>query len=176
MRLFIFFILVITFFQPTEDSILWNENEKLSWNDFKGTPISTINAAALTASGLTFDFSAKTSQSKLIEFKAIVEARFYPDKSWYQKKYVNSVVLAHEQLHFDITELHARKLRKQIAEANFTLKIKREISIIHNSVNKQLREMQNKYDHDSDYSRSIVTQQKWQAFVYSELDKLSEYK
>ena len=73
MKLFIFFLLVITFFQPTEDSILWNENEKLSWNDFKGTPISTINAAALTASGLIFDFSAKTSQSKLIELKQLLK-------------------------------------------------------------------------------------------------------
>ncbi len=176
MRLFYFFLLVITFFQPSENSILWNENDRLNWSDFKGEPTSNINAAALTASGLTFDFSAKTTQTKLIEFKAIVEARFYPDQSWYRKEYINSVVLAHEQLHFDITELHARKLRKQIAEANFTIKIKREISRLHSTINKQLKEMQNKYDRDSDYSRSIEIQKKWQAFVNSELDKLSKYK
>ena len=176
MRLFIFFLLVITFFQPSENSILWNENERLNWSDFKGEPTSNINAAALTASGLTFYFSVKTTHTRLIEFNVIVEARFYPNQSWYRKKHVNSVVLAHEQLHFDITELHARKLRKQIAEANFTIKIKREISKLHNTVNKQLKEMQNKYDRDSDYSRSIETQKKWQAFVKRELDKLSKYK
>ena len=176
MRLFIFFLLVIAFFQPSENSILWNENERLNWSDFKGEPTSNINAAALTASGLTFDFSAKTTQTKLIEFTAIVEARFYPDQSWYRKEYINSVVLAHEQLHFDITELHARKLRKQIAEANFTIKIKREISRLHSTINKELKEMQNKYDRDSDYSRSIETQKKWKVFVKRELDKLSKYK
>lgn len=176
MRLIIFFLLINTFFQPTEYSILWSENERLSWDDFKGTPTSTIDAAALTASGLTFDFSAKTTQIKLIEFKAIVEARFYPDQSWYRKEYINSVVLAHEQLHFDITELYARKLRKRISEANFTIKIKREISKLHNTINKELKEMQNRYDSESDYSRSLTTQQKWQAFVNRELDNLSKYK
>ena len=171
-----FFFLVITFIQPTEDSILWNENKRLAWSDFRGTPTSTINAAALTASGLTFDFSAKTTQTKLIEFNTIVEARFYPNQSWYRKEYVNSVVLAHEQLHFDITELHARKLRKQMTEANFTIKIKREISKLHSTINKQLKEMQNKYDRDSDYSRSVETQKKWQTLVNRELNKLSKYK
>ncbi len=172
----LFFLLVITFIQPSEDSILWSENERLNWSDFKGKPPSNINAAALTASGLTFDFSAKTTQTKLIEFKAIVEARFYPAQSWYRKEYINPVVLAHEQLHFDITELHARKLRKQITEANFTINIKREISKLHRTINKLLEEMQNKYDRESDYSRSIETQRKWQTFVKSELDKLSKYK
>lgn len=170
-----FCLLVITFTQPSEDSILWNENDRLNWSDFKGTPSSNINAVALTASGLTFDFSAKTSKTRLIEFKAIVEARFYPDQSWYRKEHINSVVLAHEQLHFDITELHARKLRKQIAETSFTINIKREISKLRTTINKQLKEMQSKYDRDSDYSRSIETQKKWQTFVKRELDKLSKY-
>jgi len=169
-------IIVLIFSQQVEYSILWSENERLNWSDFKGTPVSNINAAALTASGLTFDFSAKTTQTKLIEFKAIVEARFYPDRSWYRKGYINPVVLAHEQLHFDITELHARKLRRQIAEANFTINIKREISTLHRTINKLLKEMQNKYDRESDYSRSKETQRKWQTLVKSELDKLSKYK
>ncbi|MBT8393411.1 MAG: DUF922 domain-containing protein [Bacteroidia bacterium] len=155
---------------------MWNENERLSWYDFKGLPNSKFEAAALTATGLTFDFSARATKTKLLDFTAVVEARFYPDKSWYLKKYANPVVLAHEQLHFDITELYARKLRKQIAETNFTIKIQREISKLHFDINKQLKEMQNDYDRESDYSRILVTQQKWQDFVYDELNKLSKYK
>lgn len=170
--LFLFFIC----FQPNEESILWDETHRLEWSDFKGNPNLNSDAVAITASGLTFDFSARTTSTLLVDFTAIVEAHFYPDQSWYKEDHVNNIVLAHEQLHFDITELHARKLRKRIKESNFSLNIKKEISILHANINKELKAFQNKYDSESDYSRSVETQKEWQIYVQHELEKVSKYK
>ncbi len=177
MSKFIFLFLIIVGFLPIEEeSILWNENHRLEWSDFKANPNFNSDAVAITASGLTFSFSARTISSKLVDFTATVEAHFYPDQSWYKKGHVNNIVLAHEQLHFNITELHARKLRKQIDVTNFSLNIKKEISKLHANINKELKAFQNKYDSESDFSRSIETQQEWQVFVKQELRKLSKYK
>ncbi len=177
MSKFIFLFLIIVGFLPIEEeSILWNENHRLEWSDFKANPNFNNDAVAITASGLTFSFSARTTSSKLVDFTATVEAHFYPDQSWYKKDHTNNIVLAHEQLHFDITELYARKLRKQIEEYSFSVKIKQEISKLHTNINKELKEFQNEYDSKSDYSRSIEAQKKWQVFVKQELNKLSEYK
>jgi len=177
MSKFIYLFLFFISFQPSEEEyILWNENHRLEWNDFKGAPIINGDAAAITASGLTFSFSARTTSTRLVDFTAIVEAHFYPNQSWYIKEHVNNIVLAHEQLHFDITELHARKLRKQIDEANFSVNIKKEISKLHTNINKELKEFQKKYDTETNYSRSIETQKEWQIFVNQELKKLSKYK
>ena len=173
---FFYLFLFLICFHPNEESILWNETRRLEWSDFKGNPNFNSDAAAITASGLTFDFTATTTSIRLIDFTATVEAHFYPGKSWYKKDRVNRIVLAHEQLHFDITELYARKLRKQIDEASFSVDIKQEISNLHSKINKELKAFQNKYDSESDYSRSIESQKKWQIFVKHELSKLSKYK
>ena len=98
----------------SEDSMAWNESRKLTWNDFKANPKPKSNAAALTASGITFGYSVKTSGQRIIDFSVSVEAHFYPDKSWYLKDKGNAHILKHEQLHFDITELYTRKFKEQL--------------------------------------------------------------
>src|SRR5690606_40361550 len=40
---------------------------------------------------------------------------FNPHLSWVVPASRNDYLLKHEQLHFDITELHARKLRRELA-------------------------------------------------------------
>ncbi len=173
----VFYILIFfVFCQPIENSILWSDTCRLEWSDFKGRPDLYMDAAALTASGLSMDLKAKTTKTSLIEFKVIVEARFYPDQSWYKKELASSQVLAHEQLHFDITELHARKLRERIDHAELTINIKKEISLLSKTVNQELKVMQKEYDRDSNYSRNNETQIRWQNFVSAELYKLSKYK
>ena len=173
----VFHILIFfVFCQPVENSILWSETDRLNWSDFKGQPDLNIDAAALTASGLSTDLTAKTTKTSLMEFNVIIEARFYPDQSWYKKEFANSQVLAHEQLHFDITELHARKLRQRIDNAKLTINIKKEISLLSETVIKELKVMQKEYDRDTNYSRNSENQIRWQKFVSSELYKLSKYK
>lgn len=172
----LFILIFFICFQPIENSILWNEKDRLDWSDFKGKPDLKMDAAALTASGLSFELSAKTSKFSLIEFNAVVEARFYPDKSWYKKEFANSFVLAHEQLHFDITELYARKFRQKIDQATFTVHIKKELSALNKSINMELKEMQQEYDRDSNFSRNAETQLRWQGLIQNELKKLTKYK
>jgi len=173
-RYFYIFLFLICV-HSEEQSILWDVNHRLDWNDFIGEPSSNSDAVAITASGLTFDFTARTTDQQLVDFSAIIEARFYPEQSWCKKAHVNTIILAHEQLHFDITELHARKLRKQIDQANFSRNIKKEISILHSNIKKELKEFQKQYDSGSDYSRNGEGQKQWQIFVSQELEKLSNY-
>ena len=172
----IYLLWILLSFQPNEVSILWDENYLLKWSDFKGRADDSIDAAALTASGITLEISAKTTSTELINYNAVVQAHFYPFQSWYKQRFADSFVLAHEQLHFDITELYARKLRKQIDEAKFTIKIKQEISSLNKRINRELKKTQKQYDQDSHYSRDRQVQKQWQEFVERELNKLSEYK
>ena len=140
----------------SEETIDWNGKTKLHWGNFKATPEQNTDAVAITASGITYGFRSKTySNSSKIEYTTSVLAQFYPEKSWYLKERVNDTVLGHEQLHFDITELHARKFRKRIKEVKLTKNIKEEISKIYDEINQSLQQMQNAYDNGSDYSRAV---------------------
>jgi len=89
---------------------------------------------------------------------------------------VNEIVLAHEQLHFDITELHARKLRYNIDTFKFSIDIKSEMNNLQIKANQELEAMQKQYDNETNYSINVDVQKKWQIFIQGELKKLDAYK
>ena len=161
---------------PSENQLVWDAEYRLSWSDFRGEPQDDMDAVAITASGLSSSFSARTTTTDLVDYRSIVIAHFYPDKSWYKQGMVNDIVLAHEQLHFDITELNARKLRKRIAESNFSINIKSEMNRLVDQANEDLETMQEMYDSQSNYSMDVESQKKWQLYVMDELKRLSNYK
>ncbi len=160
----------------TEELVIsWTESKKLSWDDFKATTPSDSNAVALTASGMTFSFSVRELNDKFVSFNAKVEAHFYPNKSWIINERANDFILAHEQLHFDITELHVRKLRQQIAMLKVSQDIKENLRNLHQHSNEELAIMQNQYDAQTDHSRNIEKQLDWHKFIHFELNILKSF-
>jgi len=154
----------------------WSDDLQLQWEDFNGTPTLGTTVVAVTASGLSFGFSTKMTETQLVDYTVFVDAHFYPDKSWYVKERANSVILDHERLHFDITELHARKFKQRIAQTKFDLRINSQMERIHNTITDELRQMQQKYDTETDHSQNVDKQKEWQKFIKVQLDKLSYYK
>ncbi|MGJ8593336.1 MAG: DUF922 domain-containing protein [Aquaticitalea sp.] len=162
---------------PMNDKVIsWRDDLKLTWTDFKGPPKAHKYAVAVTASGITFEFSVKELNAEIISFDTKVEAHFYPDKSWYIKKEGTPQILAHEQLHFDITELYARKFRQQIAQLKVNGKLKTQLRELHLNINKELALAQNLYDQETDNSVNRDFQAKWVLYVEQELAKLEAYK
>jgi len=168
-------LLSLCLFQQ-DRSMTWSDDLQLQWEDFNGTPTRGTTVVAVTASGLSFGFSTKMTETQLVEYTAFVDAHFYPDKSWYVKERANSVILDHERLHFDITELHARKFKQRIAQTKFDLRINSQMERIHNTITDELRQMQQKYDTETDHSQNVDKQKEWQKFIKVQLDKLSYYK
>ncbi|MDO5981113.1 DUF922 domain-containing protein [Flavivirga spongiicola] len=154
----------------------WNESYKLSWSDFKDAPNKHVSAVAVTASGITFGFSVSTTDDQVVGFTSEVHAHFYPEKSWYKKEQADSHVLDHEQLHFDITELHARKFRQRIDQVKISNSVRDQLKSIHNTINKELSQLQNRYDSETNYSRNVDAQTKWKIYITNELKKLAKYK
>lgn len=164
-------------FQDDEPVISWNESYKLSWADFKAKPHNHNDAAAITASGITFGFSIRqTDRNQVISFDADVHAHFYPEQSWYKVEVVDDHILSHEQLHFDITELYARKFRYRISQLKVSNNIRKQLKKIHNDINSELSSLQTQYDNETDYSRNYETQAKWQKSIKAELETFSKFK
>ena len=172
-------LLVLCFLcvQNDEPVLSWNASRKLSWSDFKAKPNKSDSAVAITASGITFGFSiTQTSNNNVVSFTSEVHAHFYPEQSWYKMSVANNHILGHEQLHFDITELFARKFRYRISQLDVSNSIRRQLNKIDKEINRALSQMQNKYDNETDYSRNFDFQSKWKNFIATELDKFSNFK
>lgn len=159
-----------------EESFTWNESHKLTWADFKSQPDVSRDAVALTASGITFGYSLKTFEDRIIGFTTSVEAHFYPNKSWYKKGKANDITLKHEQLHFDITELYARMFREQLSKISVNQNIALQLNTLNNSINEIHNATQKKYDAESKHSTDIAKQKQWEVFIAAELKKLDQYK
>lgn len=176
MTKFIFILCCLFLSIEEENMISWNEAYKLSWQDFKGQPKFEIDAVATTASGITFKYGITHNSSGIVGYNTTVKAHFYPKKSWYKPERASDYILSHEQLHFDITELHARIFRFQIKDLELKINLKEQLEFKHKNIIEALSIMQDKYDTESDFSRNPELQAKWQKYVQAELEKLETYK
>ena len=105
--------------QEIVESIEWDASRKLTWEDFRGSvPLDAVPAAT-TASGISYEYSANLMHHEVyLDFE--VTAYFYPNESWYTPDSCDAFILQHEQLHFDISEVFARKMRMKLRSTSFT--------------------------------------------------------
>jgi len=148
------------------DEIVWSPNRKLIWEDFKGTPpeAPVESTVAVTCSTMDLEFhNAKNYK---------VESKFIKSKSWTVTD--DPGMLSHEQLHFDITELHVRKIRKSFDSLSV-----RKITNFANydEIYKSNIEKCNKYQdlYDSEVLGNNKNQQQWIKKVTAELLKLKRF-
>ena len=155
--------------QSVEDAIQWNNGRKLVWEDFMGEPDSNATNAALTSSGIEFKYGYNDGK-----FEYTIKCLFEKEKSWAKVK--TDYILAHEQLHFDISEIHARKLNRDLKDFNFNpATAQKEIGIIYNSIMKAQTAMQQEYDAATDHSRNKEQQAVWVLKIKTELAKLQAF-
>ena len=174
-----FFLILVVFLNSSVidgETIEWNDAKKLSWADFKGPKQTDSDAAAVTASGITFTYSVRKTDNRITDFDAQAEAYFYTEDSWYIEDRCNDHILAHEQLHFDITELHVRIFRYRLTRLQVSQNIKAQLNTLHKAVNKELADMQSQYDTQSQNSINKEEQAKWAAYVTENLKKFEAYK
>ncbi len=173
--LILFLIFSLGFSSSDEEKVEWSEDYKLSWSDFKGEPNRNSGYVASTNSGISFSYSYGFKYDELV-LDYEVKSNFYPNLSWYLPSIVTENTLKHEQTHFDISEIHARILRKRISETQFTKKVETEIESLYNSVETERRAMQNQFDEETDHSNIKDKEIAWERFVAQQLKELNDWK
>ncbi|WP_103070036.1 DUF922 domain-containing protein [Aquimarina sediminis] len=100
---------------------------------------------------------------------------FYKKKSWLGNK-KDPKHLAHEQLHFDIAELFARKMRKAFKELkNKRIKNFDDYQKVYNKYWKACKTYQNTYDRETFNGSMPIPSNDWLLKVDKELYELEEY-
>lgn len=163
-----FMFLTVSGFSQKQELIPWKEGERLSWNDFTKKRSNNHNGLqALTTAGIGVEFECNGPEPKVL-----VTCHFKKKESWTRN--TESVeLLAHEQLHFDITELFARKLRKQLDEVSDPCgKGSSKVQGIYNSNFKSLNEYQTRYDKHTKHGLNEKEQADWIKKVNDELKEL----
>ena len=172
MNLNIFFICCILYnfqFNDIKDYIIWSD-QKLKIIDFKGVSNKGFNKVAETAYHITRSI---TFTDDSICFYIV--NNFNRNRSWIEKK--TTKILKHEQLHFDISELYARKIRKSfylipISKNSF----ENQLDSLFNKFMVELNYEQDKYDLETQHSIIDSAQIRWEKEINIKIKFLESYK
>ncbi|WP_242928981.1 DUF922 domain-containing protein [Pontibacter vulgaris] len=152
-------------------TLAWSPSRRLSWEDFKGNPDDGNPHHALTAANLAVDAKCKNDR-----FEYNVTCVFLPTESWSKNK-KSDKLLFHEQLHFDLTEVHARLLRKKLQKIGSSCSnVKTTMTPAVNQVFKEWKAEQDLFDKKSNHGLNSDVQQEWAANIEKRLQELEAYK
>lgn len=135
--------------------IPWVPDYRLSWDDFLCEPKHNTDAVASTSTALGIAYQIRGGK---LTYQ--ITCKFSKKKSWGLVK--TPYILAHEQAHFDITEIFARKLNQALQ--NYTLNrptFQKDINTIYESIVKTKEAVQAAYDGETDHSRNKRKQAEW---------------
>jgi len=157
--------------RPT-DGIIWDANTKLNWDDFQGRPLTISKDVAVPIINLAYKYNP-VGDSIIITVQAV----FHKKKSWQKKKEANLYLLSHEQGHFDLYEIYARKIRKELLKHD-KYKRKNAGTYIDKTVayyTNMLMKEQDLYDNETKHSLDKTMQQEWLQKISDELSALDAY-
>ncbi|GAL01853.1 DUF922 domain-containing protein [Nonlabens ulvanivorans] len=156
-----------------EKKFTFQEKPVLTWDDFMGTPPVDAHHAASVNSGIAYGYSAKRTRDQVtIEFD--VRSEFYPQLSWKKDLLEDDAqLLRHEQLHWNISELHARILKRAFDNYNPTQNYKVEILGIFKRVESNRQTMQARYDKETNHGLILSKQREWETYISQEFFKTS---
>lgn len=178
MKLFIILSLIINSIYSNnviEERIPWREGEKLTWAMFKGKPEHVGNFVASTNSGISLSFGVRTIAGE-VTVDYTVQSYFYPNRSWYHTEKVNNLILSHEQTHFDISELFARKLRKKFNALPKNRAFNEQAKIVYEKNEKERVALQDEFDEITDHSRNETLELEWEQFIKEQLELYNDWK
>lgn len=169
--------LLILFFTPLllpaqregEELLAWSPTRKLNWADYKASPDPDSDAAATTATYLIFSYSIRNEVPSFT-----IESKFSKTRSWGLHK--TAYILSHEQGHFDISEIFARKLYKKIKEYRFNKRsYQKDLKKIYQDILDEKEKMQSDYDRETNHSINKEKQKEWLEKISRELEKYADY-
>lgn len=155
--------------EESAELIPWSARRIVGWEDFQSSPQTGTEAVASTSTSLGLSYQLKDG-----ELTFNITCNFQKTKSWGLMK--TDYILAHEQGHFDITELCARHLYQELTAYNFDRRnFKADLTRIYNSVVAEKEALQNTYDQETDHSRNRKVQSEWLQRIDQELEATQAY-
>ncbi|KAA9327127.1 DUF922 domain-containing protein [Hymenobacter busanensis] len=179
--LLIFLLPLLTAVQPPQTTpatkaepelLVWSARRPLTWADFKAKPAAGDPLHALT----TANIGAKVGCQDFV-FSSTVQATFTPSQSWVKApQTASAALLRHEQTHFDLTEVYARRMRQRLKATTFDCEHLQPAfnNLMKLTISEWQREQQ-RYDVESNHGLNQVQQLAWEKKVQTRLGELQAF-
>jgi len=159
-----------------EGSLAWSTH-RLSWRNFHGRPRLGTSTAAQTSSGVTYVVECHGER-----FRYAVLATFSPAESWVRPdipphRAASPRTLKHEQTHFDITEVFARRLRRAFSTVQAICPSHpKNARKLFERLSRESQSIQEQYDQETAHGTALDAQARWSRAVAASLDSLGGFR
>ena len=162
---------------PPQDSadkpgvFAWSAQRALTWADFKSQP-TPADRLALTSTTIDVQVGCQD-----FVFSSKVKAVFVPTESWVREATKASPnLLRHEQLHFDITEFHARRLRQKLSLLKLDCDhLQPTFQNLTKAVFTEWQREESRYDQETNHGLNEVKQKYWEQQTQKRLALLNDF-
>jgi hypothetical protein len=159
------------------DAVAWSAGRRLRWSDFaSAAPQQAGDEGALTAYSI---FYGVRCAGEAFEFRAV--AGFLPHESWVRSdvvadRAVSERMLRHEQTHFDLTEVFARRLRKAFSDLYEPCRrADTDLDGLASQYLRAERTEQQRYDDETHHGLAAAEQATWDRKTAADLASLASY-
>jgi len=145
-----------------DHAFAWSTGRPLAWSDFQGSPPSEGSEGAKTSYTL---YSGWKCRGDVFEFGVI--AGFRPRQSWVKAIVLNDstqrrTILRHEQTHFDLAEVHVRRMRRAYGDlARPCARTNAELSALGQRLAQEEKAEQRRYDDATNHGLLAEQQGAW---------------
>ncbi|MFZ1805840.1 MAG: hypothetical protein WAU36_01385 [Cyclobacteriaceae bacterium] len=154
------------------EPVVWSKDKKLSWNDFQANAPKLDSHVALSRVEIQYESSVDKAGKMTMEIKGV----FIKEQSWVKQDRKSESILKHEQYHFNLTEVWARKLRKEITSEKWNVKtFEKEFNSLFKKHMAQTLKEQLRYDNETNHSQVSDKQTAWEGEIDKELVSLKLY-
>jgi hypothetical protein len=152
-----------------QDTVFYDKNKALTWNDFTATPNLKSKYAAAVFPGFSYEGQTEVRDG-VINLNLAMKVFVVKEGSWVKDAARDAYSLNHEQRHFDIAKIIAERFKLKIYPDSLTLSDYN--SIIQYKYIESFREMnrmQEQYDQETKHGIDQVAQQRWNQKIDKEL-------
>jgi Bacterial protein of unknown function (DUF922) len=149
----------------TSEPFEWAAERRLTWADFQGAPDLRSGAVAVTATVVEYEMHCTGT-----DFRWRIVSRFVPRSSWVKPDHLvirqSEQTLLHEQGHYDLSEVHARRARGTLRNlaAPCALTDAQQNALIQ-GFHKQADALQEQYDRETAHGTAQRRQREWEVQV-----------
>jgi hypothetical protein len=159
--------------EQSNRSILWKNPTQLSWKHFKKVSIINDSTKTIARANTGFGYFGDEYHDHI---KLYVYSRFSPEKSLVLDNGMNSKILNHEQMHFNIEEVFARKLKCIIIDSKIEDWRFKNFDNLLDSLSIVCDNMHDLYDKETLHGSDTTQQNRWDIIILSQLDSTEIYK
>jgi len=145
------------------NTLIWRDNSKLVWDDFKGVPSTSSHYSAESVVTINCEFYYANDTALDVRVHCV----FKKNLSWVKPNHMSNYLLKHEQGHFDIGAIYAKQLRikmRFLNQYNYIHQKNVVGSLVMNHYQNTMADLaafQHTYDSSTNYSQDVYQQELW---------------